>query len=212
MSIVLVIIGLIVGGVLVGQDLIYTAKLRQTAGELTQFDSAFNTFKLEYGYLPGAMPNATQYWSQATNEPDNGQISAFGNFAAWQELSLAELISSNNNGLYDGSHPTMPGINVPASAFKGKLGYFVEYVSTPYLSPNNYLHYIYGDGSAWGSGVNTFAPSDIAAIDSKIDDGLPLTGKLIGDQTYWPCVTVATNQYSTQNSDITCSAFYQLSE
>lgn len=59
LSIVLVIIGLIIGGVLVGRDLIRQSELRADIGEIDKITSAVNTFKLKYGCLPGDCANAT---------------------------------------------------------------------------------------------------------------------------------------------------------
>ncbi len=53
LSIVLVIIGLIVGGVLVGRDLIQAAEIRAQMSQLERYQVAVNTFKLKYNYLPG---------------------------------------------------------------------------------------------------------------------------------------------------------------
>ena len=57
LSIVLVIIGLIVGGVLAGQDLIKSAQVRAQIGQIQQYQMAVNTFKEKYNYLPGDMPS-----------------------------------------------------------------------------------------------------------------------------------------------------------
>jgi prepilin-type N-terminal cleavage/methylation domain-containing protein len=53
LSIVLVIIGLIVGGVLTGQDLIRAAQIRATITEIEKFNTAVNTFYGRYQGLPG---------------------------------------------------------------------------------------------------------------------------------------------------------------
>ncbi len=53
LSIVLVIIGLIIGGVLVGKDLIKAAEIRSTIGQYEKYKTAVNTFKLKYSGLPG---------------------------------------------------------------------------------------------------------------------------------------------------------------
>ena len=45
LSIVLVIIGLIVGGVLVGQDMIKGAQIRATVAQLEKYNTAVNTFR-----------------------------------------------------------------------------------------------------------------------------------------------------------------------
>jgi hypothetical protein len=59
LSILLVVIGLIVGGVLVGQDLIRSAGIRKTISELQKFQTAIATFKGKYDCLAGDCPNAT---------------------------------------------------------------------------------------------------------------------------------------------------------
>src|ERR1700728_113591 len=58
LSIVLVIIGLIVGGILVGQNLIAAAGVRATITQIEKFNTAANTFYNKFGYLPGDIPAA----------------------------------------------------------------------------------------------------------------------------------------------------------
>ena len=60
LSIVLVIIGLIIGGVMVGQQLVHAAQIRQQAKQFELITSAVNTFKTKYNCLPGDCPYATQ--------------------------------------------------------------------------------------------------------------------------------------------------------
>jgi prepilin-type N-terminal cleavage/methylation domain-containing protein len=59
MSIVLVIIGLIVGGVLVGQDLIRAAHVCAEITQIEKFNTAVNTFYGKYQALPGDMNQST---------------------------------------------------------------------------------------------------------------------------------------------------------
>src|ERR1700691_433072 len=56
LSIVLVIIGLIVGGVLVGQDLIRAAEVRAQISQIEKYNTAVNTFRDKYNALPGDLP------------------------------------------------------------------------------------------------------------------------------------------------------------
>lgn len=58
LSIVLVVIGLIVGGVLVGRDLIRAAAERAQIAQIETIQTAANNFKAKYEYLPGDLPNA----------------------------------------------------------------------------------------------------------------------------------------------------------
>ena len=67
LSIVLVIIGLIVGGVLVGRDLINAAKLRSVLTDVEKFNAAANTFRTKYNCLPGDCLKATDYFGQAAD-------------------------------------------------------------------------------------------------------------------------------------------------
>jgi prepilin-type N-terminal cleavage/methylation domain-containing protein len=53
MSIVLVVIGLIVGGILVGQDLIKGAAAQAQVSQIQKYNSAVNTFRNKYGGIPG---------------------------------------------------------------------------------------------------------------------------------------------------------------
>jgi len=52
LSIVLVIIGLIVGGVLVGRDLISAASVRAQITQIEKYQQAVNAFRDKYGGVP----------------------------------------------------------------------------------------------------------------------------------------------------------------
>lgn len=113
MSIVLVIIGLIVGGILVGRDLIRAAEVRQTVGQYERFNVAVNTFKGKYNCLPGDCVNATQFGftsirgttSQANGDGDgkiNGDGGSYPNDSSstentnfWVHLMQSKLISDH---------------------------------------------------------------------------------------------------------------------
>jgi prepilin-type N-terminal cleavage/methylation domain-containing protein len=53
LSIVLVVIGLIVGGILVGQNLINAAAMRAQISQIEKYNTAANTFREKFGFLPG---------------------------------------------------------------------------------------------------------------------------------------------------------------
>lgn len=59
LAIVMIIIGLLIGGVLKGQELIENAKVTSTISTLKSFQAAQNTFKDTYGGIPGDLANAT---------------------------------------------------------------------------------------------------------------------------------------------------------
>src|ERR1035438_2217859 len=75
LSIVLVIIGLIVGGVLVGQNLIAAAGVRATISQIEKYNTAVNTFRTKYNnQLPGDIDatDAAQF-GFAARGPNPGQ-------------------------------------------------------------------------------------------------------------------------------------------
>ena len=74
MSVVLVIIALVIGGVLVGRDLIDTARSRSQISEWDKMNATVNTFRLKYNCLPGDCRNATQHFPGTVNGNGNGFV------------------------------------------------------------------------------------------------------------------------------------------
>lgn len=70
MAIVLVIVGLIVGGVLVGRDMIRGTELRKNYGQYEAIVTAINAFKTKFGCIPGDCPNATEFFLEHAGCPD----------------------------------------------------------------------------------------------------------------------------------------------
>ena len=62
LSIVLVILGLLVGGVLSGQSLIRAAELRAATQEYQRYYTATQTFRDKYFAIPGDFNNAQAFW------------------------------------------------------------------------------------------------------------------------------------------------------
>ena len=65
MALVLVIVGLLVGGVLTGKNLIRAAELRAVSAEAQGYIVAVINFRDKYKALPGDMTNATAVWGAA---------------------------------------------------------------------------------------------------------------------------------------------------
>lgn len=72
LSIVLVIIGLLAGGILAGRDLIHAAEIQKQIRQVQEYQLAFNTFLLKYKCIPGDCPNATEYFGN--NDPGGHPI------------------------------------------------------------------------------------------------------------------------------------------
>ena len=180
LSIVLVIIGLIVSSVLVGQDLVRQAELRSTVTQFEQFQAAVKTFKTKYNALPGDVTGATTYgW---TGDGDNDGVldagptghAATDNVFFWSHLgaSGAGLIS----GTYDGAAITTAstvGDTLPEADAGNFWGVF--YDST--TGSNNYIiGATQPSTNSFFTTTATLIPSDALSLDSKIDDSRPGRG------------------------------------
>lgn len=183
LSIVIVIIGIIVAGVVGGQSLVNQAKIRSTIAEVDKFRVAINSFKLEYNQLPGDMTNATAYWGgTVTNGDGNRKIGAFNiyeqeSLAAFEHLSMAKLIEGAYTGVMGGSGVQI-GENTPKAAYSNKTSYYFygDHLWNKYPKTNSIVLSGFAlDG--WND--LRIKISDAYSIDVKTDDGKPYIGQVI---------------------------------
>lgn len=94
-AIVLVIIGLLLGGILKGQELITSARVRNLANQIEGIKGAFYSFQDRYRAIPGDFSLANTQIDGATTPGDgDGQIELpQESIAAWDHLSHAGYIS-----------------------------------------------------------------------------------------------------------------------
>lgn len=182
LSIVLVIIGLVAGGILFGRELIVATKVQTAINDIQRFNTAVYTFRGKYNALPGDMINAESYWGSDVSCPDtpvdyvpkqatcngdgNGRIGVHQSgsymkesFRAFQHLANAGLIGGPFTGTSEyGDGDALLGINVPASRFDG-AGYMIHtYHSDPSsVWPNLYFPASYLNGYSLGAPM----PGDI---------------------------------------------------
>lgn len=92
LSIVLVIIGLLIGGILIAQSMTDAAKITAQVQQISQFDAAVMDFKSKYNYLPGDAPafggdgDGVLAWPSYTHYPGfiNTYVCEMANF--WNNL------------------------------------------------------------------------------------------------------------------------------
>lgn len=209
LSIVLVILGLLTGGILGGQALIKAAELRSVTTEFNTWLTAVNTFKGKYFQLPGDMNNATQFWGRADNgsfsgqcaDPDDdegsGTQTCNGNGDGmvdeeYEELRFWQHLA--NAGLINGEFTGVPG--------SGGLGHAVIGENTPRAKYNNggwgtdnegdsagdsdefaynygHIFFMGAQASSGDANEDLFTPEDLWNIDTKMDDGKPGRGKVM---------------------------------
>ncbi|MBI1989387.1 MAG: prepilin-type N-terminal cleavage/methylation domain-containing protein [Betaproteobacteria bacterium] len=173
-AIVLVIIGLLLGGVLKGQELIQSARVRNLASMQDGVKAAFFGFQDRFRALPGDYTLGTTNITGATaNGNGNGQIEttgtcgtipgcqAYEHIITWEHLSRAGFI----NGTYTAA-ATDAAATTPLNAYNMYLRFVYDTVygvATPAARHN----------LKTGPGIPVAV---IAELDRKVDDGLPGTG------------------------------------
>ncbi len=160
LSIVLVIIGLLVGGILAGQSMLHTVKIQKLVRDLQQYEIAFNNFKTTYKYYPGDSPMFTPpgngddiLWRGAAGNSacSTSPSTIYDNFEAYNtfaHLSQAGMIKTNYvpftpnycGGTMTGNRTDYPGVILPytvldakATAFEAVGGIIVtgKFIITP---------------------------------------------------------------------------------
>ncbi|MDX1425654.1 MAG: prepilin-type N-terminal cleavage/methylation domain-containing protein [Kiloniellales bacterium] len=177
-AIVLVIIGLLLGGILKGQELINSARVRNLADTTSGIQAAYFGFVDRYRRIPGDWDATTAASAIGGGVNgggnNNGRIDHTGGVtvyqepnALWEHLSKAGFI----NGSYDGGTeiPTPQNNNGPFNPFNGAIvvTHTADYVGV--VAPTSRLHLVLGRG----------IPADIAReLDTKLDDAVPTTGSV----------------------------------
>jgi prepilin-type N-terminal cleavage/methylation domain-containing protein len=170
-AIVLVIIGLLLGGILKGQEMIVQAKIKNAIADFSGISAAYHGYQDRYRAIPGDDPNATGRWSGATQSPTaaergNGRIQGKYNSTTDTDESRIWWDHLRRAGFVAGS-----GFSQPFNAFSGMIG-----VQT-------------GDSNG-GAALSGFAgiiacsanvPDKVAiALDTQMDDGKIDTGTVRG--------------------------------
>lgn len=217
LSIVLVILGLLTGGILSGQSLIRAAAMRAVVTESQNYQTAGMTFRDKYLASAGDMRNATRFWGDnntacpdaaitngtpgTCNGNGDGDIgsglaanTSYEEYQAWNQMALAGLVEGSYSGLSNAAGNPAPSVNTPTS----KLG-----------SAYWRVRWFDVSGTVTGTLVNTFAvdkgnaleltsdnglilsPEETWNIDTKIDDGKPARGKAIARPWDSNCTTAA---------------------
>lgn len=172
-AIVLVIIGLLLGGILKGQEMITQAKIKNAMSDFSGISAAYHGYQDRYRQIPGDDLNAATRWTSPTAAvAGNGNGVVAGTYNAtcatatdescqwWDHLRRAGFVAGN-------------GKQQPFNAVTGIIG-----VQT-------------GDGAATIAATlggftgliicSANLPDKIAiAIDTQMDDGVPSSGTVRG--------------------------------
>ncbi len=232
-AIVLVIIGLLLGGVLKGQELIRSAQVRNLADQNSGIQAAYYGFIDRYRLIPGdlaagtganqacsvlgtaRLPNCATVGGDADGSLDVGDFPEAS--ALWAHLQAAGFIQ----GTYAGTATTAAAYTLPTPAQAPTnpwSGHLLMGQSANYLdalaTPATRLHLITGVQVPVGI---------MRELDLKVDDSLPATGVLrasgatttsyspVGDSLATPpCVDtgVTPNIWNITGEQVNCNGYY----
>ena len=204
LSVVLAIIGLLIGGIMVGRNMIANRERNEIAARAYRYGVAAMQFQEKYGEFPGDFKEASKIWGNkdggapgtnctasstynsngitTCNGNGNGYFDNFETGWAAQQLSAAKLI--------DGSYATSNTKLYMDGPLLGSKLIFMAYGFTV-IDANSASRASYFDGDYnWAmrfAGKNTniiLGTGDLTAgetylIDTKVDDGIPSSGGMI---------------------------------
>jgi prepilin-type N-terminal cleavage/methylation domain-containing protein len=189
LAIVLVIIGIILGAVLKGQELITNAKISRLYNTYREMQAAMYTYYDRYGYFPGDDPTAngrSALWAVVANGDGNGVIAtglastapvyactAVGEQCnLWAGLRMANIISGGTTAPTAYQNPTNP--------FGGAIAIsYFAYGVAPAIS-DNWVHF------------QNIPPAIAQILDTKYDDGVWNTGDIRASAVYTGAAPLAT--------------------
>jgi prepilin-type N-terminal cleavage/methylation domain-containing protein len=152
MSVVLVIIGFLVAGIVIAQSLVRSSRVQTIVTDVATYQGALAQFRQKYSAVAGDMAAAQSTWgvnpncsssagagtgTQTCNGNGDGQIEVdtsapYEQFLAWQHLANAGLIQGQFTGtsVSGATAPTTycsPGVNCPGGKLNQSQAYFIQY-------------------------------------------------------------------------------------
>ena len=203
-SIVMIIIGLLIGGTFGGMKLIENMQVNKTIQDLKSIESAALTFKDTYGRIPGDLRNPSTRLPNCTTAPcatsgDGNRVldiaqwwpaltTTSERFTFWAHLQASDLASIGTKNVLD----TAFGEGQPESPIDG--GYRLTTQNGTWSIPGTRplagtIVLVTNSDSAMIDGTAyTTNCGRVNSIDRKIDDGVAYDGIIIG----WSCTSAVT--------------------
>ena len=225
LAIVMAIIGLLVGGILKGQEILMNARMTMTISQVQSYRAANTSFHDIYAAQPGDMAQATARLPGCTaaascfdGDGDGIIGSASGNYSHddqsattaapavetsmyWKHLALAKLIG----GVDPVADPLVPdwGDTHPAAKIAG--GFHV--VDANETGNNQAIGHYYilrksptGDPHPFSPGLEALSPNQAERIDRKMDDDNGRNGDVRDDDASGMCNAAGTGVYQSGES------------
>ncbi|TFG84074.1 MAG: prepilin-type N-terminal cleavage/methylation domain-containing protein [Chromatiales bacterium] len=171
-AIALVIIGLMIGGVLKGQEMLTNAKVRKVENDLKGISAAILAYQDRYGVLPGDDPAAaTRFpgvWTAADNGNGNGVIAGAWNSDNNDQESRKIWKHLRGSGFLKGPvDDTSAAYQQPAHTFGSQIGF------------EQGLYNLSGHVIVFGK----LKGNVVQILEARGDDGNPSAGSVQGNAT-----------------------------
>ena len=169
LAVVLIIMGLLIGGVLKGRELIESARLKRVVSQLNEFRLAINGFVDQYDAIPGDFHKASTLIDGTLRDGNGNGILEGGGLvpgsealAFWSHLAAAGFIG--HPGPKEAQNEGEFGKGAPASSLGG--GFTVE--NNPHELHGLWMilgkkHHDHGDGAL-------LTPLQAMSLDKKMDN------------------------------------------
>ncbi len=222
----IVIIGLLIAGVTSGQQLMKSAEVTKQISQITQLTLDYKTFKSTYNAVPGDFSKAFAAFGSATctnnlvsvqsdgcNGDGSGTLSGTNEGTLmWRHLSLSGILKANFSVYVSGTK--VIGTHVPAGTIRGSGFYAVNdnYYGVVALQDMLIMGATVAGNDPYAS---VLTPIQAKNIDQKIDDALPVTGRIISGTSPSGSTGTCSNgggsentsgatEYSLSNNNIAC--------
>ncbi len=191
LAIVLMIIGLLIGGILKGQELITNARITSALRNYKNYDAAVLTFQDSYGVLPGDMTTPSTRLPNCSAAPcniagnGNGILNTVNNVLGdenatfWLHLAAANMVSGVDMSSTWTSGDSIT-FNFPKDPFGNSVvaGSFNYAINADLPEGLRGFHY-YLMGLTAGVNNNVTSFNIVSRMDTKVDNGNPSTGTII---------------------------------
>jgi prepilin-type N-terminal cleavage/methylation domain-containing protein len=180
-AIVLVIIGLLLGGILKGQEMITQAKIKNVVNDFNGITAAVNSYQDRYKALPGDDLNAAGRWTGALSGDGNGQ---FCTGACPSPVVAPNLYNNTVTTTAAAPEVNLFWWDLRLAGFVG--GSTAAGAGSSASPPSNAANGIMGvqtGGMGFTSNIvcSSNLPDKLAiAVDTQMDDGTPGTGQVRG--------------------------------
>lgn len=195
LAVALMVIGLLIGGVLKGLEMISNAKITSAMQQIKSYDTAAITFRDTYGFYPGDIKNPGNVIPKCTTDTcnlggdGNGYVGISSGYASqwlvarreqfnfFPHLTIAGMINGPTGGTTEEKEATPP-----SGFWQDNELFFPTFLETT-LVVGRRPFYVIGDPEFHIYQAFGVPGKFAAALDMKMDDGFANRGDILGSES-----------------------------